>query len=354
MKFSTLLLICLIGLLTIFTTVYSQNPPRLQAIHNAADPGLAEVDVDITLLGQPVIPTIENVAFRSAIPFIEALALPIPIIVEISKQNGTVVLTIPITLENDKTYIGVVRGVEDPAGFAANPNGLDISLDASLIDNGRETSTAPGDVQFILAHGVTDAPTIDLNIQGGSLLVNNLSYGNISAYVTLPAQLHVFDITDETGTNVVASFRADLSDYADSALTVFASGFLDPSQNQNGAEFGLFAALPGGTVIEFPKVIVGVGDGTNGHVVTEYRLAQNYPNPFNPSTTIEFSIPARDHVTLSIFNSLGQRIETPVNQTLSSGSYKVEWNAAGLPGGIYFYRFSSSNFSGSKKMILLK
>ena len=87
---------------------------------------------------------------------------------------------------------------------------------------------------------------------------------------------------------------------------------------------------------------------------TEYNLAQNYPNPFNPSTTIEFSIVERTHVSLSVFNSLGQEVEKLVDQNLSQGKYSVIWEPFNIPSGTYFYTIKTQNFNDTKRLYLLK
>ena len=85
-----------------------------------------------------------------------------------------------------------------------------------------------------------------------------------------------------------------------------------------------------------------------------YYLAQNYPNPFNPSTKIKYSIPQLSQVTLKIFNALGEEIATLVNEEKVAGYYSVEFNAATLPSGVYFYRIQAGEFVQTKKMILIK
>ncbi len=92
---------------------------------------------------------------------------------------------------------------------------------------------------------------------------------------------------------------------------------------------------------------------------TEFALGQNYPNPFNPSTNIEYRIPTRGQVELTIFNVLGQRVTTLVDNQQAAGSYRVQWNGtdgAGSPvaTGVYFYMLRSGNYTFSKKMLLLK
>ena len=85
-----------------------------------------------------------------------------------------------------------------------------------------------------------------------------------------------------------------------------------------------------------------------------YSLSQNYPNPFNPSTTINFSIPQNAQVTLKIFDVLGKEVGTLLDQEVPSGNHEVQFDATGIPSGVYFYTLTAGNFVESKKMILLK
>ena len=87
---------------------------------------------------------------------------------------------------------------------------------------------------------------------------------------------------------------------------------------------------------------------------TEFVLKHNYPTPFNPSTTINFSIPEASFVSLKVFNSLGQEIETLVAKELNAGNYKYDWNAKNFTSGIYFYTLQTEGLIETKKMILLK
>ncbi len=93
-----------------------------------------------------------------------------------------------------------------------------------------------------------------------------------------------------------------------------------------------------------------------------FSLSQNYPNPFNPTTKIKFSIPAVEtrrgeslqHVTLKVFNILGNEIATLVNEEKLPGNYEVTVNGNNLASGVYFYRLTTKNIILSKKMILIK
>ena len=84
-----------------------------------------------------------------------------------------------------------------------------------------------------------------------------------------------------------------------------------------------------------------------------YSLSQNYPNPFNPITTIKYSIPAASDVRLDIFNILGQRITTLINEKQQPGEYSIIWDASNVASGIYFYRLTTKEKILAKKMVLL-
>lgn len=89
-------------------------------------------------------------------------------------------------------------------------------------------------------------------------------------------------------------------------------------------------------------------------LLNNYELFQNYPNPFNPSTRISYTIPEATEVQLKIFNSLGQLVETLVDNYQAKGSYKIEFNAEGLSSGIYVAQLTAGKFSRNIKMLLIK
>ncbi len=89
----------------------------------------------------------------------------------------------------------------------------------------------------------------------------------------------------------------------------------------------------------------------------QYSLSQNFPNPFNPSTVIDYAVPENAFVSIKVYNSLGQEVSTLVNENKQAGTYRVNFNASGLPSGVYYYilRAGSNNeFVKTNKMILLK
>ncbi|HEY7751282.1 MAG TPA: T9SS type A sorting domain-containing protein, partial [Ignavibacteriaceae bacterium] len=86
----------------------------------------------------------------------------------------------------------------------------------------------------------------------------------------------------------------------------------------------------------------------------EFSLFQNFPNPFNPATIIEFQIANSGFVSLKVYDVLGNEIATLVNEEKPAGSYQVNFDATGIPSGVYFYKLNAGEFSQTKKMILMK
>ncbi len=85
-----------------------------------------------------------------------------------------------------------------------------------------------------------------------------------------------------------------------------------------------------------------------------YILHQNYPNPFNPETKISFSLAKSSFVTLEIYNSLGQKVRTLINNQMNSSSHKITFNASDLSSGIYYYKMQAGQFQSARKMLLLQ
>jgi hypothetical protein len=91
-----------------------------------------------------------------------------------------------------------------------------------------------------------------------------------------------------------------------------------------------------------------------GFVPAEFMLEQNYPNPFNPKSIITYKLPAPSFVNLSIYNLLGQKVNTLISERQPAGRYLVEWNATGFASGIYHYFLEAGEFRSVNKMVLVR
>jgi hypothetical protein len=106
----------------------------------------------------------------------------------------------------------------------------------------------------------------------------------------------------------------------------------------------------GATVTEI-CTLVGI-EQTGNEILASFYL--HHPNPFNPATTISFSIPSQSFVSMKVFDALGKVVAILVSEELSAGTYSKQWDAAGLPSGVYFYRLRAGLFTETKKLILFK
>ncbi len=101
------------------------------------------------------------------------------------------------------------------------------------------------------------------------------------------------------------------------------------------------------------------GSAEEENIPTSFSVSQNYPNPFNPATEFKFDLPHASHVRIEIFNILGQKVKTLVDERRRAGSHVVDWDGTDERGvevssGVYFYRMWTDEFSDIKKMVLLK
>ncbi len=107
------------------------------------------------------------------------------------------------------------------------------------------------------------------------------------------------------------------------------------------------------------KIDIGAGVETRKYLPAAYRLAQNYPNPFNPETTIYYSLEKKENVNLTVYNMLGQKVRTLVDEKVNAGKYAIRWDGRDdlgrqMSSGVYFYTMKAGSFSKTMKMLMMK
>ncbi len=252
-------------------------------------------------------------------------------------------------------------GVDDTLDFASNPDGR--STEFRVI--AKPLPIAAGQdhlARVVFLHAISDAPAINISVQGGSTLIQNLPYGETSdSTVGLLPGIYVFEVRRTSNNQLIGSFPIDLSGQAGQIAVVAAAGFLDPAANQNG---------PAASLTEFETGVTILTDvdqrRRGGGVPAKFALMQNYPNPFNPSTTIVFTLPSQStkiakgreregsHVSLKVYDLLGREVATLVNEVKQPGEHTVTWDAQAMATGVYFYKLQAGNFVQTKKLLLLR
>jgi photosystem II stability/assembly factor-like uncharacterized protein len=109
-----------------------------------------------------------------------------------------------------------------------------------------------------------------------------------------------------------------------------------------------------GLILRTDNWVTWTNPNTGKVYPSQFTLYQNYPNPFNPVTMINYRLPITSYVELSIYNVLGQKVATLVDEKLDAGYHHIEWDASGLASGVYYYKLEAGNFVQTRKMIYLK
>ncbi|AXI99509.1 Por secretion system C-terminal sorting domain-containing protein [Cyclonatronum proteinivorum] len=320
------------------------DPAFVQVIHAAADPAAALVDIFVNDVLVEA-----NFPYGAATPVLPAPTGEPQIVSIRLPGTDTVILEETFVLEPNRTYSITAIGVANPADFAPNPGGADISV--SLAVKLYPEDIEPADLHAYVLHAVTDAPAVDV-FANNSLLIPGLSYGEPSSLAGLPAESVELSLVLAGTDTEVARFTADLSIFTGEIIAVQARGFLNPADNQDGPAFELAAVRPSGEVVLFDAIPVSVSPETQ--LPETVALFQNYPNPFNPTTNIRFSLPEQQDIRLEVFNMQGQRVAVLASGSFQAGSHTLPFDASALASGLYLYRLSTPAQTISRKMMLLK
>jgi len=295
---------------------------RVQVIHNSADLAASVVDVwlnDALLL--------DNFAFRSASPFIDAPAgTPFDVTIQPSTSTDTTngLARFTYTLTGGEKYILVANGIVSPSGYSpATP------FDIYVTGSARELASTPGNVDVLVFHGSTDAPTVDVTEIGipAGLIVDDASYGDFAGYLSLSELDYQLQISVASSGAPVVTYSAPLQTLGlgDQAITVLASGFLDPAQNSSGPAFGLYVALPTGGNLVPLSVVTSVDD------VTSKGTIAAFPNPSNGSVNLLLPEVQGGKLSVNVRDLSGALLQTEEFH----GGQTVEMNLNGFQAGIY-------------------
>jgi len=303
---------------------------KIQVIHNSAD--AAASTVDVYLNGSLAI---DDFAFRTATPFINVPAgvqISVAIAPSTSTSVSDAIATFNYNLAAGAKYVIVANGIVSGTGY--NPA---IPFDLHVYAGGRESATVSTNTDLLVCHGSTDAPAVSVweTGVGAGQLFNNFVYSDFEGYLELPTNNYVIEVRDDAGTTTVASYDAPLSTLGlqGASAVVVASGFLNTANNSNGADFGLWVALPtGGNLIALPtstakiQVIHNCAD-TAANTVDVYLNGGLAIDNFAFRTATPFiNVPAGVQISVAIAPSTSTSVNDAIatfNYTLTSGEKYV-------------------------------
>ncbi|KAB1063234.1 T9SS type A sorting domain-containing protein [Salibacter halophilus] len=320
---------------------------QMQIIHNSADMAAETVDLYAEGPAGEQLGKIDDVSFRTATPFMEVpsgIDLTFHVADESSMDFSNSIFDKTVILNENSSNIVIANGIVSQSGYT--PDASQVGFDLYLNTNARTEAANSGETDVLVFHGATDAPTVDVvEVDAGAgTLVDDIDYGNFSSYLELATADYQLNVTSSDGQTTVAGFSAPLAtlNLQDSAITVLASGFLDPSQNSNGEAFGLWAALPeGGNLVELPSVPTSVDEVVNKENVSIY------PNPAVDQLTIELPNDVQGEV--EIYDMLGSMVRT---DRLNSARNVIDMSE--LSAGQYIYRIKTDNTTLNGKVMKIK
>ncbi|WP_445453792.1 DUF4397 domain-containing protein [Flavobacterium sp. 25HG05S-40] len=313
---------------------YVEPTARLQVIHNSPDAAAQTVDVYVN--GDLFI---DNFQFRKATEFRTVpagVALRIDIAPGSSTSAAESIYDVTTTLAANQTYIAIANGIVSPTGYSVAPN-----FALSVFAQGREAASDPAETDVLVNHGSPDAPTVDVveTGVGAGTIVNDISYPQFAGYLELPNLDFILDVRDATGTTTVARYSAPLQtlNLDGAALTVVASGFLNPSANSDGPAFGLWVATAdGGSLIQLPAVPLSITD-------IDAEKISIYPNPVQSIVNIAMPYDF-DQTRITVFDLNGRKV-----REASSVNYV---DVSGIDGGVYMLSLEIDNKVITKKIVI--
>jgi hypothetical protein len=320
---------------------------RVQVIHNSADAAAATVDVWYNAT-----PLIDDFEFLSASPFVDLTAgVEFDITIQPSNSTDTTsgLWRKSYTLLGDKTYILIANGIVIPAGYNPAP-----AFDIYIYDMGQEAATDPSKGDVLVFHGSTDAPVVDIYAAPSIELINDLAYGSFSnGYLTLDIADYIIQVRDESGTNVVANFGAPLQtlNLSGFAITIIASGFLTPADNNDGPAFGLFVALPaGGDLVALPPYITSSQDI---NINTDRLNFKIYPNPVTDMVNLNYTLDSGGNVDITLYDMTGKKVFARSFGYYSEGTNELSFSIDLLE-GIYMIVLESGQVRQAERIRVVR
>lgn len=304
---------------------------RIQIIHNSPDP-----TVDIYVNGVNAVP---GLAFRDATGMIDLptrTGIDIAVVPAGGDLADAVATLDDVVLDDGTVYLamasGVVGDMDTPFTVVLNAEGRDRAADSEQVD-------------LVLFHGSPDAPTVDVVVEGGPILFDNIEYGTFSDYVGVAPLMYILDVTPaEDNSTVVKKYDADITTLTGQAATVFASGFL----SEGAPEFGAWVALTDGTTFPLAEIV-----GTN-ELIGTLDVYTVFPNPARGNTMVEFKLLEDAEINLRLVNQEGKVLLTKAFGQLGNGVYREPVDLSNWPAGLYQLQLVTPQGQATRPLLITK
>jgi len=324
---------------------------RIQIVNNAADAATSIIDFRVN--GEIVADDHDDLEFRHAtaaadIPVGGNLTLSVNPSTSVDNSEA-LLLVEDVVLEPGETYQIIIHGISSPFGYDPGPDLVPIDL--LIIEGFEETNPNSNNTSVSVIHGSTDAPNVDIDrlFESETEFVSNIAYNEVQGYVDLPTGNYSFGVTEAGQEEIIDTYFGPLEslDLGGSAISIFASGFLNPDDNNNGPAFGLWASVPEGGELIPLQIVTSTKEE---EVLSDLTL---FPNPSNGQINVRYELRNSAEVRIDIFdisgrliagNSYGQRSQGLNNETFDLGS---------VSSGMYFINVSIDDQRYTEKLQIL-
>lgn len=332
------------------TAVYEQPPTvYLQFIQNTVYTGPLDVYVD----GER---NQEGLVFRGATAYVEILTTGKKDgvagsheIAVVPKGNSLEDALVTTTLEVKVAHYYTLTILQDTEG----------EVGIIVVERPQKEGTSPTKVDLVFTHGIADAPILSLRLfegvsGGGPALSEPIAFGeSTSELVSIAPAVYTIELLDAGTLAQLLAVQVDLTGREGQAITILLSGVLNPGSGNPGREATSLVVDAEGGAAQGP-IVTGTEEALEEHVPRAYVLENNYPNPFNPTTTIRFSLPDAQYVTLKVYDVTGRARATLFEGRKAAGRHEVSWDATGVPSGTYLYRLQTDHFTETRMLTLIK
>jgi hypothetical protein len=320
---------------------------RLQLVHNCSDPSASVVDIYVN--GTKY----DDVRYRTATAFV-SVPSAVDVRLVVAKNTSTnvndgAVFTAVTQFEDGKEYIAIAGG--NVGSAFSNPYNRDLGF--TIFQNPARSQSSPQTVSVALFHGITDAPKIDVYVNGGEApFVRNLDYGVMTPYAPLPISTFEFGISPAFTNSIIARYRFNTQPYGGLAGIIVASGYYNSLLNSNGAPLALFWVGPqGGAFV--PLELIGIN--TTSVVDLELQSSMSLlPNPANSDVQVRFSTEqSSTAMNIQIVSLLGEVVYSSVKE-YPSGNHTLPLNTDSFSNGMYMVHLSSGNRIATQRLIIAR
>ena len=328
---------------------------RIQVVHNSPDPLVGTVDLYIANSNGDIIP-LNDVSYKTSTPYLIVPSDNYRAIFCPSNSTDTTsgLVKIPFTLVKNVTYQAIAYGLANTTGtlfdHSESVNGSAVGFTVELLEDARIQSETAGTSDVMVIHHSPDAPAVDAVSQTtGITVIDDIAYGDTFGYAAFPAAgSTVLNVTPGNDNNiVVGSFLVPLGSLSNTAVTVFASGFVTPNDENvnNLAAFGLFAVLPnGGNFIPLPNVTSVENENLN--ISTSI-----FPNPATDFINVSIDSKINGNINVQMIDMNGKVINAVNDIQISKGANQFSLNVSSLSNGMYQIHIFNNEVNVKTKFI---